>query len=118
MSHDKIKDAEKVIQFIARFNGHNHVDMDSLKRMTETEKKEENESHIDRKYTLLDVFKNKSLLKLALLLVWIWYDITKICLYKYSENFTIKKWKFLDENGYCFHFPVLTRTHNLCFKQK
>ena len=29
--------------------------------------------------------------------------ITKTCLFKYTENFTAKKWKFSDKNSYILH---------------
>ena len=59
-------------------------------------------------------------------------SITKTCLFKHTENFTNKKWKFSDKNSDIFHISaqnidscgtrynrlgdaVLTSTHNLCF---
>ena len=30
-------------------------------------------------------------------------SITKTCLFKYTENFTTKKWKFSDKNSDIFH---------------
>ena len=56
-------------------------------------------------------------------------SITKTCLFKYTENFTTKKWNFSDKKfRYLFLFllkakivgtrqdeAVLTSTHNLCF---
>ena len=71
----------------------------------------------------------------------VWSYITKTCLFKYTENFTIKKWKFSDKNSDIFSYfcwkhnlwvlvrtastkrlneyrldeAVLTSTHNLCF---
>ena len=57
--------------------------------------------------------------------------ITKTCLFKYTENFTTKKWKFSDKKILYFTYfwskhrlwvlvrtvskAVLTSTHNLCF---
>ena len=72
VSHDRMKDAERSIRFIAKINGHKGLDVESLKRLTETEKKEEKDRESDRKYTLLDIFKDRGLLKLTLLLSWIW----------------------------------------------
>ena len=52
-----------------------------------------------------------------------WADIMKTSQYKYTENFTTKKWKFSDKNSDIFHIStqnidceaVLMGTHNLCF---
>ena len=33
-------------------------------------------------------------------------DITKTCLFKYTENFTNKKWKFSDKNSDIFHIST------------
>ena len=52
--------------------------------------------------------------------------ITKTSLFKYTETFTTKKWKFSDKNSDIFHInikhrlgvlreAVLTSTHKLCF---
>ena len=57
------------------------------------------------------------------------HGITKTCLFKNTENFTTKKWKFSYKNSDIFHISaqnidyglneaVLTNTHNLCFEQK
>ena len=72
MSHDKVRDAEKIIKFIAKINGQKLVDTSSLKKLTENEKEAAKEKQVDKKYTLLDVIKDSSLLKLTLLLSWIW----------------------------------------------
>ena len=72
MSHDKVRDAEKIIKFIATVNGQKLVDTSSLKKLTENEKEAAEEKQVDKKYTLLDVIKDSSLLKLALFLSWIW----------------------------------------------
>ena len=58
-------------------------------------------------------------------------DITKTCLFKYTENFTTKKWKYSDKKFWYFSYScskhrlwvlvrtaaaaVLTSTHSLCF---
>ena len=34
------------------------------------------------------------------------FDITKTRLFKYTENFTIKKWKFSEKNSDIFHISV------------
>ena len=72
MSHDKVRDAGRIIKFIAKVNGHKFVDTDSLKKLTENEKETAEEKQVDKKYTLLDVINDSRLLKLALLLSWIW----------------------------------------------
>ena len=72
MSHDKVRDAEKIIKFIAQINGQKLVDTSSLKKLTENEKEAAKDKQVDKKYTLLDVIKDSSLLKLALFLSWIW----------------------------------------------
>ena len=33
-------------------------------------------------------------------------DITKTCLFKYTEIFTTKKWKFSDKNSNIFHISA------------
>ena len=33
-------------------------------------------------------------------------SITKTCLFKYTENFTNKKWKFLEKNADIFHISA------------
>ena len=47
------------------------------------------------------------------LAIWVslWYPcpldtITKTCLFKYTENFTTKKWKFSDKNSDIFHISA------------
>ena len=72
MSHDRLKDAEKTIRFIGKVNGHKHIDIDSLKRLTATEKTEKQKKQSDKKYTILDILRNRRLLKLSLVLSWIW----------------------------------------------
>ena len=47
------------------------------------------------------------------------FFITKTRLFKYTENFTTKKWKFSDKTtDFFLGEAVLTSTHNLCFEQK
>lgn len=72
MSHDRIKDAERSIRFLAKINGHKNLDVESLIRLAEMERKRARERLLDRKYTVLDIFKDRELVKLTLLLAWIW----------------------------------------------
>ena len=72
MSHDRIKDAERSIKFIAKINRHKGLDVESMKRLTYTERKEAKDRQLDKKYTILDIFKDRGLVKLTLLLAWIW----------------------------------------------
>ena len=49
--------------------------------------------------------------------------IMKTRLFKYTENFTTKKWKFSEKKVLIFFIfllveAVLTGIHNLCFEQK
>ena len=67
---------------------------------------------------LFDMLKYKRLLSSSLYLaiyfetfVLIWYlAITKTGLFKYTENFTTKKWKFSDKNFWYFFFIFLPKT--------
>ena len=43
------------------------------------------------------------------------YLITKTCLFKYTENFTTKNWKFSDKNSDIFNISAQNSTHSLCF---
>ena len=72
MSHDRLKDAEKTIKFISKINGHQHIDIDSLKTLTNSEKAEKEEKQSDKKYTVKNIIRNRRLLKLSLLLAWMW----------------------------------------------
>ena len=39
--------------------------------------------------------------------VWIYYSITKTCLFKYVQNFTSKNWKFSDKKSLIFFLFLL-----------
>lgn len=58
MSHDKLDEAERVIEKIARLNSHPKPDLNKLKDLTKTDVTFQG----DRKYTFLDLFRNRTLL--------------------------------------------------------
>ena len=36
----------------------------------------------------------------------LWFNITKTCLFKYTESFSTKKWKFQIKNSDIFHISI------------
>ncbi|XP_048746739.2 organic cation transporter protein-like [Ostrea edulis] len=58
VSHDKLDEAERVIEKIARLNSHPKPDLNKLKDLTKTDVTFQG----DRKYTFLDLFRNRTLL--------------------------------------------------------
>ena len=73
VSHNRNEDAEKVVQFIGKVNGYGDVNKDMLHEVTEAEKAILEEHLADKKYSFLDIFKHRHILKFTLLLAWIWY---------------------------------------------
>ena len=72
VSHNRIEDAERVIKYIGKFNGYEEVDLKMLHAVTEAEKERQKAGEGDKKYTLVDILKHRSLLKYTLLLAFIW----------------------------------------------
>ena len=72
VSHDKFEHAEKTIKYIGKVNGHENIETDTLKRLVVTEKSEDQAKKSDKKYTILHILRHKRLLKLSLILCWMW----------------------------------------------
>lgn len=64
VSHNKIDEAEETIRHVARWNGRPAPDLKRLRILVE----EDNMAKEERKYTLVDLVKNRTLLKHTLLL--------------------------------------------------
>lgn len=68
VSHYKTKQAEVVIARIAAVNGKKKPDVTKLIEIT----RKEEEMKQDKKYSILDIFRHKSLMKHSFLLWFIW----------------------------------------------
>ena len=72
VSHNRVDDAERVINFIGKVNGYDEVDMKVLHAVTDAEKERQKQIEGSKKYTILDIIKDRKLLKITLLLAFIW----------------------------------------------
>ncbi|XP_060567569.1 organic cation transporter protein-like [Ruditapes philippinarum] len=72
VGHDRFGDAENIIKTIARFNKRPVPDMSGLHAL-KTSKEEQ--KLLDKKYSFIDIIRNKELLKCTLLLAVVWITI-------------------------------------------
>ncbi|XP_053392444.1 organic cation transporter protein-like [Mercenaria mercenaria] len=72
VGHDRIEDAENIIKKIARINKKPVPDMSELNLLKASIEKAK---LLDKKYSFIDFFKNKQLLKCTLLLAVVWITI-------------------------------------------
>ena len=68
-AHDKIGDAEKVITMVSEVNRHPKPDMAFFENQAIRDPRE---SQTSQKYTVLDLFKTKSMIRITVLLAPCW----------------------------------------------
>jgi len=71
LSHGRLEEAEKVLEKVAKFNKKPCISLKQLEELDLTDGEDNGQG--DRKYTLLDIFKSRYLIKLSLLLSTVWY---------------------------------------------
>ena len=57
-------------------------------------------------YSFIILINLEQLCKIKPLMQFIWWLFTKTSLFKYTENFTTKKWKFSEKNSDMFHISA------------
>ena len=66
-SHDRVEDAERVVTVVAKINRRPLPDMAYMKQAASS-----SSMSSDKKYSLLDLFSSRSLIKVTVLMVIVW----------------------------------------------
>ena len=72
MANDRASEAAAVVKRVTHINGRPEPDMEQFHKLAEQEAET---ARTGPKYTILDLFKSRQLLKLTVLLLPIWYSV-------------------------------------------